>query len=206
MTKIKLCGMFREADIEAANEIRPDYIGFVLAQRGHRQVTAERAMALRRRLAGGIQVVGVFVNQPPEEIAALLDAGVVDIAQLHGGESEETVARLRALTKAPIFKAFSVTDAESLNAARASGADRVLLDCGAGGTGRAFDWSLLEGFDRPYLLAGGLSPDNVEAAVLGLRPWGVDVSSGIETDRIKDPAKMRAFVEAVRRADCRIQA
>ncbi|MBQ8964697.1 MAG: phosphoribosylanthranilate isomerase, partial [Clostridia bacterium] len=108
------------------------------------------------------------------------------------------VARLRALTDRPIVQAFRVDAPADLDRARASTADYVLLDNGAGGTGVAFDWSLLRGFDRPYFLAGGLDPGNVRAAVRTLRPWAVDVSSGIETGGKKDQEKMRRFVEEVR--------
>ena len=201
MTKIKLCGLFREEDIEAANQLMPDYIGFVFAKRGHRQVTPRQALSLRKRFAGGILAVGVFVREDPAVIAALLSDGVIDVAQLHGGETARDIDRLRALTDRPVFQAFPVSGEASLRAALLSPADMILLDSGAGGTGTAFDWSLLQSLQRPFLLAGGLDPENVGAAVRRLAPWGVDVSSGIETDRKKDPHKMKAFVEAVRRAD-----
>ena len=111
------------------------------------------------------------------------------------------IARLRGLTARPLWQAFRVTDAESLAKAEKSPADLVLLDSGTGGTGRAFDWALLENFKRDYLLAGGLGPENSADAVERLHPYAVDVSSGIETAGKKDPEKMAAFVAAVRKND-----
>ena len=200
MTKIKLCGMTRPCDIEAANALMPDYIGFVFAPKSRRYVSPEDARALREGLNPAIRAVGVFVREEPEVVAALLNAGVIDLAQLHGGEDAAYVARLRALTDRPLIQAFRVDAPADLGRARASSADYILLDNGAGGTGAAFDWSMLGGFDRPYFLAGGLGPENVGETVRALRPWAVDVSSGIETGGVKDAEKMRAFVEAVRAA------
>ncbi|MCD8323173.1 MAG: phosphoribosylanthranilate isomerase [Oscillospiraceae bacterium] len=200
-TKIKLCGLSRPADIETANRLQPDFIGFIFAPKSRRYVAPERAAALKAMLAPSIQAVGVFVREEPETVAELLRRGVIDVAQLHGGESEEYVARLRALTDKPIIKAFRIDGPEDINAAQASGADYVLLDNGAGGTGTVFDWSLVQTIDRPYFLAGGLDGENVRSAVETLRPYAVDVSSGIETEGWKDPAKMERFVAQVRAAD-----
>lgn len=200
MTKIKLCGLSRPQDIGAANALKPDYMGFVFARKSRRYVSPEQARALREGLDPGIRVVGVFVREEPEVVAALLESGVIDIAQLHGGEDGDYIRRLRALTGKPLIQAFRIDSAADLDRARASSADGILLDNGAGGTGAAFDWTLLRGFDRPYFLAGGLEPGNVAEAVRALRPFAVDVSSGIETDGLKDFNKMKAFVEAVRAA------
>ena len=201
MTKIKLGGLTRPEDIEAANALKPDFIGFVFAQKSRRYVSPEMAGRLRAGLDPGIRAVGVFVREKPEQVAALLNAGVIDLAQLHGGEDEAYIQRLRALTDRPLIQAFRVDTAADLERARASAADCILLDNGPGGTGAAFDWALLRGFERPYFLAGGLGPENVAAAVTALHPFAVDVSSGIETAGVKDPEKMRAFVQAVRGAD-----
>ena len=200
MTKIKLCGLSRPCDIEAANALKPDYTGFVFAGKSRRYVSPELARALRKGLDPEIRAVGVFVREEPEAVAALLNDGVIDIAQLHGGEDEAYIRRLRALTGRPLIQAFRIDSAADLGRARASSVDGILLDNGAGGTGAAFDWTLLRGFDRPYFLAGGLEPGNVAEAVRALRPFAVDVSSGIETDGLKDFNKMKAFVEAVRAA------
>lgn len=203
MTKIKLCGLTRPCDIEAANELRPDYIGFVFAPKSRRYVPPEQAAALKRMLHPAVQAVGVFVNEAPDRIAGLLNEGVIDIAQLHGQEEEAAIRRLRALTDRPILKAFRVDTERDIAAAQSSSADYVLLDSGAGGTGTAFDWALLRHIQRPYFLAGGLSLANAREAVETLHPYAVDVSSGIETDGWKDKAKMREFIRIVRDADHR---
>ena len=198
MTRIKLCGLSRPCDIEAANALRPEYIGFVFAPKSRRCVSPETAEALRKMLDPAIRAVGVFVREDPERIAGLLERGIIDLAQLHGNEDEKYIARLRALTGKPLIRAFRVDSPADLADARESAADFILLDNGAGGTGESFDWSLLQGFGRPYFLAGGLNPENAAAAVETLRPFAVDVSSGIETDGVKDGKKMKAFVDAVR--------
>ena len=198
MTKIKLCGLTRPCDIEWANALMPDYTGFVVARKSKRCVSPERAKALREALDVGIRAVGVFVNETPEVVAALLNDGIVDVAQLHGGENADYIRTLRKLTDGPLIQAFRVNRAADLDRAVNSAADHILLDNGAGGTGTAFDWSVLAGFERPYFLAGGLGPENVAQAVRALRPFAVDVSSGIETDGVKDSMKMTAFVNAVR--------
>lgn len=198
MTKIKLCGLKRPQDIQAANELLPAYIGFVFAPKSRRYVHPDRAEELRRMLNPDIIPVGVFVNETPETVAALLDRGIIDIAQLHGKEDEAYIRRLRQLTKKPLIQAFRVDTPADVAAAQASTADYVLLDSGAGGTGTCFDWSLLKDIQRPYFLAGGLTPENVGGAVATLHPYAVDVSSGIETDGAKDKEKMTQFVRAVR--------
>ena len=198
MTKIKLCGLGRPCDIEWANALMPDYIGFVFAQKSKRFVSPERAKALREGLDSNIRAVGVFVNEAPEAVADLLNTGTIDLAQLHGGEDEEYIKALRGLTDKPLIQAFPVDSPADLEKARQSSADYVLLDNGAGGTGTAFDWALLKGFDRPYFLAGGLGPGNVRQAIMALDPFAVDVSSGIETNGVKDYTKMNAFVNAAR--------
>ena len=198
MTSIKLCGLSRACDIEAANALRPEYIGFVFAPKSRRYVSPEKAEALRGMLDPAIRAVGVFTSEEPERVADLLDRGIIDLAQLHGNEDEAYIAKLRMLTNKPLIRAFRVDGPDDLSRAKDSTADFILLDNGAGGTGSSFDWSFLKGFDRAYFLAGGLDPENVSAAVKALAPFAVDVSSGIETDGVKDPAKMRAFAGAVR--------
>lgn len=200
MTKIKLCGLTRPEDITAANVLEPDFVGFVFAPKSRRCVTAEQAKALRNRLSPAIQAVGVFVDEEPEQVAALLEAGIIDLAQLHGREDEGHLERLRALTGKPIIQAFQVKTPNDLERTQSSSADYILLDSGAG-TGTTFDWGLLTSVRRPYLLAGGLGPDNVVQAVRTLHPWGVDVSSGIETGGVKDFHKMAAFAAAVRKEE-----
>ena len=200
MTKIKLCGLSRPCDIEAVNELNPDYIGFVFASKSRRYVTYEKAAELKSRLSPEIQAVGVFVNEPLQNVAKLLQKGVIDMAQLHGDEDEGYITQLRQLTNKPVIQAFRIKTAKDVNTAQESRADYILLDSGAG-TGTVFDWELVKSIRRPYFLAGGLDADNVTDAVKALHPFAVDVSSGIETDGVKDKSKMAAFAAAVRKED-----
>jgi len=200
MTKIKLCGLSRPCDIEAANELRPEYVGFVFAPKSRRYISIERAAALKGQLSPVIQTVGIFVNEAPETIAAYLKTGIIDIAQLHGSESETYIRQLRSLTDRPLIQAFRIDTERDIESANESSADCVLLDSSEGGTGTTFDWRLLRQVGRSYFLAGGLTPHNIEKAVRTLAPYAVDVSSGIETDGYKDKKKMTAFVTAVRTA------
>ncbi len=197
MTKIKLCGMTCPEDIQTANLLMPDYIGFVLSPVSRRYISSSQAAALKKLLSPQIAAVGVFVREEVETVAELLNRGVLDAAQLHGGEDTLYLARLRALTDRPILQAFRVHGPEALDAALRSPADMILLDSGAG-SGKRFNWDLLLTFPRPYFLAGGLTPENAADAVSALHPYALDVSSGIETDGKKDPAKMKAFVETIR--------
>ena len=200
MTKIKLCGLSRPCDIGAANELKPDYIGFVFAPKSKRYVTPEKAMELKQMLLPEIQSVGVFVNEKPETVVKLLQDGTIDIAQLHGAEDEEYIIQLRQLTDKPIIKAFRIETSSDIEKALQSTADYLLLDSGAG-TGTVFDWKLIQNIKRPYFLAGGLDADNAAEAVNTLRPYALDVSSGIETSGLKDKSKMAAFVSAVRKEE-----
>ena len=200
MTKMKLCGLSRPCDIEAANELKPDYIGFVFASKSKRYVTYEKATELKKRLLPEVQAVGVFVNEHPQEVAKRLENGMIDIAHLQGDEDEAYIKQLRLLTDKPIIKAFRIETAQDIKIANQSTADYILLDSGAG-TGTIFDWGLVNSIGRPYFLAGGLDACNVADAVKTLHPFAVDVSSGIETNGVKDKIKMAAFVAAVRKED-----
>ncbi|MBR6380789.1 MAG: phosphoribosylanthranilate isomerase [Lachnospiraceae bacterium] len=197
MIACKLCGLSRLPDIEAANRIRPEYVGFVFWPKSSRAVTKEQAALLRKALDPEIRAVGVFVDEAPETVARLLREGIIDLAQLHGSEDEACLDALRELTDKPLIRAFRIRSKEDVQKAVRSSADEILLDAGAG-DGRLLDRELLKGIERPYFLAGGLDPENVREAAEALRPRGVDVSSGIETEGRKDPVKMEAFVRAVR--------
>lgn len=198
--KIKLCGLTRPSDIETANLLHPDYVGFVFAKKSRRYVSPERVKTLKELLHPDILAVGVFVDEEPEAVATWLSSGIVDVAQLHGEEDEAYIKKLRELTDRPIIKAFSVKETHDIEKANDSMADFVLLDAGDGGTGSAFDRELLAGMNRPYILAGGLDADTAAEAVRRWRPYAVDVSTGIETDGLKDAEKMQAFVKNVREA------
>ncbi len=200
MTRIKMCGLRRPEDISAANEIRPEYIGFVFFRGSRRFISEETALSLRERLSSDIRTVGVFVDEKTETVSRLLREGIIDMAQLHGHEDSAYISRLREMTDRPVIQAFRIRSAADTEQAQMSSAEHILLDAGAG-DGKTFDWKLLSRISRPFFLAGGLNPENVSAAVRGLHPWAVDVSSGIETDGWKDIAKMRAFAGAVRKGD-----
>ena len=200
MTKIKLCGLSRPCDMETANKLKPDYVGFVFWKKSKRCISPETAESLKSLLIPGIKAVGVFLDETPEQVAALLNRGIVDLAQLHGAEDEAYLRTLRSLTDRPLIQAFRVRSEEDLRRAEESAAEEILLDAGAG-TGTSFDWSLLRNMKRRYFLAGGLDPENVAAAVRMLHPYGVDVSSGIETENRKDAKKMADFVAAARMED-----
>lgn len=198
MTKIKICGLRRAEDIAFANRLMPDYIGFVFAKTSKRYVSLELAAVLRRALTREIAAVGVFVDEPVEQILALLENGVIDAAQLHGAEQADDVLTLKRRTDRKVIQAFRVESRQDVARAIESPADYILFDHGAGGTGESFDWSLIEHLERSFFLAGGLSAENVNEAILRCRPFAVDSSSKLETDGAKDYNKMKAFVEAAR--------
>lgn len=198
MTKIKICGLTSSQDIEYVNKYNPDFVGFVFAKKSKRYITPKAAAQLSSKLNSNIIPVGVFVDEKPEMVAGLLEQGVIRMAQLHGKEDEEYIRQLRLLTSGKISKAFSISCEDDLLAAASSSADYVLLDNGNGGTGQSFDWKLISRFQKPYFLAGGLSPENVSRAIDLLEPWAVDVSSGVETNGKKDPLKIDEFIKEVR--------
>ena len=198
MTKIKICGLRREQDIRYANELMPDYIGFVFLKGKMRYVTFEEAARLRSLLDPAIPAVGVFVNEPAENVIRLLQAGTIQIAQLHGQEDEAYAEELRRAGDHCIIRAFAVRSSEDIHRAFAFPADYPLLDNGKG-TGETFDWSLFQEQEKPFFLAGGLSPENVKEAIECFHPYAVDVSSGVETDGFKDYEKMKEVMKIVGR-------
>ena len=200
MTKIKFCGLTRPCDIEAANAIKPDYIGFVFAPNSKRRVGYKQAVDLKNLLSKDIKAVGVFLNEDISQVISLLNLGIIDAAQLHGDESSDYIARIQQETGKPVIKAFQIHSEQDVAAAEETIADFIILDAGAG-EGKTFDWSLIEHFKKPYFLAGGLNADNVSEAIRRLHPYALDVSTGIETDGVKDTNKMAAFAQAVRKEE-----
>lgn len=214
MQKIKLCGMMKPCDIEYANRMKPDLIGFIFANT-RRKISAAQAKQFREALDAEIPAVGVFVNEDISVITSLVQDGCIDMIQLHGEEDADYIRRLREVCDVPVIKAVKVQTVEQIRQAAGLPVDYLLLDTyrkGAlGGTGEAFDWELLreakavagdtaegELFGKPYFLAGGLHAGNLrEAAALG--SYGLDVSSGIETDGSKDFTKMVEVMELVRK-------
>lgn len=204
----------KPCDIEYANRVKPDFVGFIFANT-RRKISAAQAKQFREALDAEIPAVGVFVNEDIPVIASLVQDGCIDMIQLHGEEDADYIRRLREICGVPVIKAVKVQTVEQIRQAAALPVDYLLLDTYRkgvlGGTGEAFDWELLreakaaagdtaEGalFGKPYFLAGGLHAGNLrEAAALG--SYGLDVSSGIETDGSKDFTKMVEVMELVRK-------
>ena len=162
-------------------------------------MTADEVRNLVKDLSLEIQPVGVFVNAPMEVVRRLLDDGTLAFAQLHGQEDASYIRELKIYTDKPIIKAFSIKTAEDIQKALQSPADYILLDQGGGGTGKTFDWSLIPEIQRPFFLAGGIGAANLEQVIREIHPYAVDLSSSVETEKWKDPAKIRQVVDIVRR-------
>ncbi|RNC29822.1 MAG: N-(5'-phosphoribosyl)anthranilate isomerase [Candidatus Dichloromethanomonas elyunquensis] len=202
--KVKICGLTRKEDIAAVNAFLPDYAGFVFAE-SKRRVTPLQAASLIKNLDPVIRPVGVFVNMDCNEAAAVTRVCGLKAVQLHGREDDRYLSELRTLLpeNVQIIKALRVQNRSSLLEGSGIPCDLILLDAYkdglAGGTGEVFDWTLLQDSPRPYILAGGLSPSNLQTAVETLHPYGVDVSSGVETGGLKDREKIRDFIHTARR-------
>jgi len=194
--RIKICGLFRDEDIDYVNEARPDYIGFVFAKSA-RQVSHVLAQYLRFRLVSEIIPVGVFVNSSVAEIAALYRNGVISIAQLHGDEDESFIIKLKKDTGNKPIPVIKTIKGSQLNNIKTN-ADYLLIDSGAG-SGKTFNWEPLKSikFTKPWFLAGGININNVENAA-AFNPFAVDISSGAETDGIKDREKILQLVASIR--------
>lgn len=201
MTKIKICGLKTIEDIEALNRWKPDFAGFVFAP-GKRQISSDHAAELRRALAPEIQAVGVFVNTPLEEAAALAEAEVIQYIQLHGDEDAAYMEALRKQTDKPLIKAVAARSREEILEAEKLPCEYLLLDAykkgSPGGNGETFDWKIIPPLEKPWFLAGGLSPENVEQAIKICWPFGVDISSGVEIQGKKSQQRIREFIEKVR--------
>ncbi len=206
-TQIKFCGLTRESDVDAAVALGADLMGFVFAPGSARRIDLAAAVRLRERVPAEIRVVALVMDNPREEIIAIIDRMRPELIQFHGNESDEVCASFCL----PFLKAIAMRGCDADQAynllTRWPSAEMLLFDGhGAGemgGSGQAFDWDILpDRCDKPFLLAGGLHAGNVATAITTARPWGVDVSSGIESaPGIKDMTRMRDFVRAVRMAD-----
>lgn len=199
MSKIKLCGLTRTEDAESANQARPDWVGFVF-DKGRHFLTDEAAAEIRRVLRPDIPAVGVFVNDAPEHIVALVEAGVIQGVQLHGHESEDYLRVLKRRLFCPFIRVVSVKTTEDVLRWQDTAADYLLLDHGKGGTGQSFDWALIPALSKPWIMAGGIGLANLERA-LSYHPYGIDISSGAETEGLKDREKMIRLVQMVRQFD-----
>lgn len=215
--KVKMCGISKVEIIPAVVEAKPDYMGLVFAP-SKRQVTVDQAKTLveelhkqyTKRYNNGaeqsnndeIKTVGVFVNETLDNLVTIAKEVNLDVVQLHGDEDEAFIQSLKERTNVEVWKAVQIRSAADAEAWIDSSADMLLFDAyhkdERGGTGEVFDWSCLDVFERPFMLAGGIDSTNVARAIRTVRPYGIDISSGIETDGVKDDEKIKAFTNIVR--------
>lgn len=214
-TKVKLCGMMQECDIDFANEAKPDYVGFIFADT-RRKITPEQANTFRTKLSDDIFAVGVFVDENVDIVAEIANSGAIDIIQLHGNEDEKYISLLKSkINNKKIFKAVRVSSPQQIVNAAGLDIDALLLDAYRkgvpGGTGECFDWKLINDAlklagnkdeygkicNKPYFMAGGIDINNYKEA-MSLKPYGLDISSGIETAGKKDRTKMIELVRRIR--------
>lgn len=200
MVKVKICGLRRKEDIEYANELKPDYVGFVFAK-SKRQIEVEQALDLISLLDKEIKTVGVFVNEPVENALKIAQTLNLDVLQFHGDETQDYIDNFKNFT---VWKAIRIKDKEDLEKTKQFKVNSFVFDTLTkneyGGTGKTFNWEVLKGFELnvPIILAGGLNENNVEEAIRIVNPYAVDVSSGVETEGYKDFKKMKSFIEKVR--------
>ena len=206
MTQIKICGLTREEDIAAVNRWRPDYIGLVFAE-SRRRVRPEQARRLKAGLDARIKAVGVFTNAPGPFIVDLCEQGIIDLVQLHGDENEAFIQSLKQRITCPVIKAVRVQTREQILQAQEMPCDLLLLDTYQegqyGGSGRTFDRKLIPALQKQFFLAGGLEAGNIEQALRECQPFGIDISSGVETEGLKDEAKIRQIIAIIRSFDMR---
>lgn len=206
--KVKLCGMTRECDIAYANEAQPDYAGFVFAGT-KRRISRDMAVRFRKMLSDKIQAVGVFVDEDVTVVSDMLNEGIINIAQLHGSEDNDYIVKLKRMTGCEVIKAVRVAAKEDITRAHKLEADYLLFDAYIegtyGGTGETFRWDIVDSAYRaiqmeeqkPFFLAGGIHAENVCSAA-ALSPYGIDISTGIETGGYKDRDKMIDIVRRIR--------
>lgn len=200
MVKVKICGLRRKEDIEYANELKPDYVGFVFAK-SKRQIEVEQALDLISLLDKEIKTVGVFVNEPVENALKIAQTLNLDVLQFHGDETQDYIDNFKNFT---VWKAIRIKDKEDLEKTKEFKVNSFVFDTLTkneyGGTGKTFNWEVLKGFELnvPIILAGGLNENNVEEAIKIVDPYAVDVSSGVETEGYKDFKKLKSFIEKVR--------
>ena len=215
--KVKMCGISKVETIPAVVEAKPDYMGLVFAP-SKRQVTVDQAKTLveelhkqyTKRYNNGaeqsnndeIKTVGVFVNETLDNLVSIATEANLDVVQLHGDEDEAFIQSLKERTNVEVWKAIQIRSAADAEAWIDSSADMLLFDAyhkdERGGMGEVFDWSSLDAFERPFMLAGGIDSTNVARAIRTVRPYGIDISSGIETEGVKDDEKIKAFTNIVR--------
>ncbi len=195
--KIKICGLQSTEDIKYINEAMPDYAGFIFAPKSKRKITFDKAISLKQILNKNIKSVGVFVDDTIENIEKTVKEGIIDIIQLHGNEDNNYIKELKKRINIPIIKAFQAEKDLSENIEETK-ADYILIDNGAGGTGKTFEWGLIPKTDKKIFLAGGLNIDNVEDAMIKVNPYCLDINSGVETNGKKDREKILKITELIR--------
>ena len=201
--KIKMCGLRRPDDIIYANECLPDYIGFVFAE-SRRKVSGREAKKLGEQLDPSIKKVGVFVNEPLRSLISISEEAGLDIIPLHGDEGEEYIKEVKHETGKELWKAVRVRMVKDIQEAQRLPADKLLLDSFSeesyGGTGKVMDFAVLDQADirKPYFIAGGLTVENLPEILKKAEPYGIDISSGIETEGVKDREKMLKVIQCVR--------
>lgn len=191
-TKIKICGLRRQEDVDFVNELKPDFAGFILSAGYRRSISVEQARALKERLSPDIKAVGVFVDESAETINEIVSLGIIDYVQLHGNESASLCEKINA----PVIKYINC-EKQSAEEIKKYKADYLLFDSGTG-TGKTFDWSKIPKTEKPFFLAGGISAENVREAIEKTKPYAVDASSAVEANGFKDYEKIKAFIERVR--------
>lgn len=202
MAKIKICGICRKQEIDYVNKYRPDYVGFMFSD-SRKQLNAREALDLRKRLADGIETVGVFVNEDPAYAASMCEEGIIDMVQLHGDEDEAYIRRLKELTDKPVIRAVRVCSREKVLKAQELPCDYLLLDAFTPGvrgeSGRLISRNFIPPLKKPWFLSGGLGVDNLEKIMKQLSPYGFDISGGVESGGRKDAKKIKKVIDMVRR-------
>lgn len=199
MVKVKICGICHEAEIGIMNELVPDFVGFVFVKKSRHFIAPEHAGYLRSKLRKGIKSVGVFANESLRSVALCVETAGLNMVQLHGDETAEYIAALREYIRCPIMKVYKVARPIDAERAMYSTADYVMLDGGSAGDGKTFDWSMLGRVRRKFFLSGGLTPDNMEQALLlDPRPYALNASSGLEANRMKDYRKVMKFILGIK--------
>ena len=197
MARVKICGINSPEDVEIVNELKPDYVSFAF-YKNKRQVTYEKARKLKQILDKDIRVIGVFVDENTNVVASAANDDLLDVIEFHGNEGPGEIERIKAFTEKPIIQGFRIRSRADVELALDSHADSILMYSDSE-SGVPMDWKLLKNVTRPYFLAGGLNADNIEKAIKICHPFAVSVTTGVETDGIKDREKMAAFIKIARR-------
>ncbi|MDE6710191.1 MAG: phosphoribosylanthranilate isomerase [Oscillospiraceae bacterium] len=207
MIDLKFCGMRRVEDIEYVNECRPDYVGFILSQGFKRTVSIEDFLILEKKLDKGIKKVGVFVNESPQNVLEIAEH--LDVIQLHGDENEDYIKNLRKDFSGEIWKAVRAKSPEDIEREQKKSCEKLLIDSfsedSVGGTGKRINTEIVKSakIEKPFFIAGGITAENIAEIVRDTKPYGVDLSSGIETDGFKDLQKMKNIMRILREENLR---